>query len=372
MRSILREFPYKTRESIMETNLSFQQAKILIVDDEASIVALLEEMLTTAGYTQVRTTTDERRAIVIYQEWRPDLVLLDIHMHHLDGFEVMAALRDIEQDYLPILVLTADTTWEVQQRALEEGAKDFLRKPFEPVETLARIRNLIEVRLLHQALRQQNNLLEARVRLRTQELHETRLEIVRRLGRAVEYRDNETGLHVIRMSHYAASLGRVVGMSASECDLLLNSCPMHDIGKIGIPDRILLKPTQLDSDEWVIMKSHTTIGAELLAGHNSDLMRMAYQTALTHHEKWDGSGYPRGLRGEAIPLVGRITAICDVFDALTSERPYKNAWPVEDAVAEIRNRRGTHFDPELVDRFDMILPEILDIHRQYAEPQSVA
>jgi putative two-component system response regulator len=234
------------------------------------------------------------------------------------------------------------------------------------------MRNIIEVRLLHQALRRQNNLLETEVRRRTQELHETRLEIVRRLGRAVEYRDNETGLHVIRMSHYAASLGRVIGMSPSECDMLLNSCPMHDIGKIGIPDHILLKPTQLDSDEWVIMQSHTTIGAELLAGHHSGLMHMAYQTALTHHEKWDGSGYPRGLRGEAIPLVGRITAICDVFDALTSERPYKRAWPVEDAVAEIRNRRGTHFDPELVDRFDTILPEILDIHRQYPEPQSAA
>ena len=356
----------------METALSFQQAKILVVDDEASIVALLEEMLTIAGYTQIRTTTDARRAIVMYQEWRPDLVLLDIHMPDLDGFEVMDTLRDLEQDYLPLLVLTADATWDVQQRALEGGAKDFLRKPFEPIETLARIRNIIEVRLLHQALRRQNSLLETQVRLRTQELHETRLEIVRRLGRAVEYRDNETGLHVIRMSHYAASLGRVIGMSPSECDILLNSCPMHDIGKIGIPDRILLKPTPLDSDEWVIMQSHTTIGAELLAGHSSDLMRTAYQTALTHHEKWDGSGYPRGLQGEAIPLVGRITAICDVFDALTSERPYKSAWPVDDAVAEIHKRRGTHFDPELVDRFDLILPEILDIHRRYAEPQSAA
>jgi putative two-component system response regulator len=356
----------------METALSFQQARILIVDDESSIVTLLEEMLTMAGYTQVRTTTDECRAISIYQEWQPDLVLLDIHMPDLDGFKVMAALREIEQDYLPILVLTADATRDIQQRVFEEGAKDFLRKPFDPVETLSRMRNIIEVRLLHQALRRQNNLLETEVRRRTQELHETRLEIVRRLGRAVEYRDNETGLHVIRMSHYAASLGRVIGMSPSECDMLLNSCPMHDIGKIGIPDHILLKPTQLDSDEWVIMQSHTTIGAELLAGHHSGLMRMAYQTALTHHEKWDGSGYPHGLRGEAIPLVGRITAICDVFDALTSERPYKNAWPVEDAVAEIRNRRGTQFDPELVDRFDTILPEILDIHRQYPEPHSAA
>ena len=239
-------------------------------------------------------------------------------------------------------------------------------------QTWARIHNIIEVRLLHKALRQQNSALEARVRVRTQELHETRLEIVRRLGRVVEYRDNETGLHVIRMSHYAALLGRAHGMPSAECDMLLHACPMHDIGKIGIPDRILLKPSRLSPEEWGIMQSHTTIGAELLAGHDSGLMQMAYHTALTHHEKWDGSGYPHGLAGKAIPLVGRITAICDVFDALTSERPYKAAWAIEDAVAELQELRGTHFDPELVDQFCGILPDIMVIYEQYAEPQSAA
>ena len=247
-----------------------------------------------------------------------------------------------------------------------------MQKPFDSLEALARIHNLLEVRLLHKALRQHNAVLEDRVRARTQELQETRLEIVRRLGRAVEYRDNETGLHVIRMSHYAASLGRVAGMSPTECETLLHACPMHDIGKIGIPDRILLKPDRLDPDEWAVMKTHTTIGAELLSGHDSDIMQMAHQTALTHHEKWDGTGYPQGLNREDIPLVGRITAICDVFDALTSTRPYKPAWSVEEAIAELKELRGTHFDPTLIDLFCDILPEILLIQQQYADPQAAA
>ncbi len=356
----------------MEADLSFQQAKILIVDDEPAIVLLLKDMLNTAGYARVHSLTDERHVLDTYCEWQPDLVLLDIHMPYLDGFDVMAQLKTIELDYLPILVLTGDTTPEVRQRALDSGAKDFLQKPFDAVEALARIRNLIEVRLLHKALRHHNAVLEARVLQRTQELHETRLEIVRRLGRAVEYRDNETGLHVIRMSHYAASLGRATGMTSAACDLLLHACPMHDIGKIGIPDRILLKPTRLDPDEWAIMQTHTTIGAELLAGHDSALMQMAHQTALTHHEKWGGAGYPQGLKGEAIPLVGRITAICDVFDALTSKRPYKQAWPVEAAVAELQHHSGSHFDPGLVDRFCAILPDVMAIKEQYAEPPSAA
>ncbi len=356
----------------MDTHLSYQQAKILIVDDEELIVTLLEDTLITAGYPQVRTTTDPRHAIAVYNDWQPDLVLLDLHMNDLDGFEVIAALSNIEQDYLPILVLTADATQEARQKALKMGAKDFLHKPFEPIETLARIRNIIEVRLLHKALKQQNSALEARVHVRTQELHETRLEIVRRLGRAVEYRDNETGLHVIRMSHYAALLGRAHGMSSTECDMLLHACPMHDIGKIGIPDRILLKPSPLNPEEWRMMQTHTTIGAELLAGHDSGLMQMAYDTALTHHERWDGNGYPHRLAGPTIPLVGRITAICDVFDALTSERPYKIAWPIKDAVAELQKQRGTQFDPTLVDQFCGILSDILAIHEQYSEPQSAA
>jgi putative two-component system response regulator len=362
-------FKKKTVErGTMDAHQALQYAKILVVDDDPAIVMMLEDLLSAAGFTMVRSTTDACQVVAVYQEWQPDLILLDIHMHPVDGFEVMAQLKLVEPDYLPVLVLTGDTTHAIRQRALEVGAKDFLNKPFDPVEALTRIRNMLEVRLLRNALRNHNALLEAKVRERTQELQQTRLEIIRRLGRAVEYRDNATGLHVIRMSYYTASLARAAGMSTEECELLFHASPMHDIGKIGIPDRILLKPDRLDADEWVVMRMHTTIGAEMLAGHDSELMQMAYLTALTHHEKWDGTGYPQGLQGEAIPLVGRITAISDVFDALTSSRPYKHAWSVEDAVAEISRHRGTHFDPQLVECFCELLPELLTIKQQYDEP----
>ena len=356
----------------MDTEQDLLRAKILLVDDEPMIIELLEDVLSSAGFTSIRGTTDVHQVVSLYAEWQPDLVILDIHMRSLDGFRLMAQLKAVEQDYLPILVLTGDMTPAVRQRALETGAKDFLNKPFDPVEALTRIRNMLEVRLLHNALRDHNAMLEAKVRERTQELHQTRLEIIRRLGRAVEYRDNVTGLHVIRMSYFSASLGNAVGLSAEACELLLHASPMHDIGKIGIPDRILLKPGGLDPEEWVVMQSHTTIGAEMLADNDSELMQMAYISALTHHEKWDGSGYPRGLQGESIPLVGRITAVCDVFDALTSSRPYKRAWSVEDAMAEIVRHSGSHFDPELAARFHEILPEILTIKQRYAEPSSAA
>ncbi len=347
---------------------SIHTAKILIVDDEPSIVTLLQDILNTAGFTAVRSAMDVLDIVDIYQTWHPDLIILDIHMHPADGFQIMDILKPLEPDYLPILVLTGDTSRGVRQRALETGARDFLNKPFSTVEALARIRNMIEVRLLQRELRMHNALLEDKVRERTRELQETRLEIIRRLGRAVEYRDNATGLHVIRMSYFAESLAQAYGLSATECELLLHASPMHDIGKIGVPDRILLKPGQLDPEEWAVMQTHAAIGAEMLAGNGSDLMQMAYTCALTHHERWDGSGYPNGLREESIPLVGRITAICDVFDALTSPRPYKRAWSVEEAVAEIETRSGTYFDPALVVRFLDILPDISLIQQRYAEP----
>jgi putative two-component system response regulator len=284
---------------------------------------------------------------------------------------VMAALRKaFPLDYLPVIVLTAAQEKQTRLRALSEGAKDFLTKPFDLVEATSRIRNILEVTLLHKRQRDQNRVLERLVRKRTQELHETRLEIIRRLGRAAEYRDNETGLHIVRMSHFSAIIGRAAGMSEYEADLMLNASPMHDIGKIGIPDRILLKPGKLDAEEWEIMKTHAAIGARILSGHESELMEMAQMIALSHHEKWDGSGYPHGLRGEEILLEGRIVALADVFDALTSERPYKKAWPLEQAFAEIRRLSGIHFDPHLVEVFQQVLPQILAIREQYREPPS--
>jgi putative two-component system response regulator len=348
-----------------------RDARILVVDDLELNIKLLENLLAEAGYRRVFSTTDSRQVAQLYRELSPDLVILDLHMPHRNGFQVMEDLREIEHDsYIPVLVLTGLPDHATRLRALESGARDFLSKPFEHVEALTRIRNMIEVRLLHNEVREQNRILEEKVRQRTQQLRETQLEIVRRLGRAAEYRDNVTGMHVIRMSHYCAELARAIGWDDEACEMLLHASPMHDIGKIGIPDRILLKEGKLTPEEWEVMKSHATIGAELLSGSTSPLMQMAMDIALSHHEKWDGSGYPNGLKGEEIPIVGRIVALCDVFDALTTERPYKPAWSVEEVIAEIDRQSGRHFDPNLVETFKSILPRILQIRERYTEKAS--
>jgi len=349
-------------------------AKILIVDDIPSNVLVLENILKNAGYADVQTTTDPLTVRGLHESERFDLILLDIHMPKLDGFGVMRELRELremgEDDYLPILVLTAQSDAETRSRALKEGAKDFVTKPLEMDEVLSRVANMLEVRLLYNEKLEQNEVLEQKVRDRTQKLRETNLQIVRYLGRAAEYRDTETGMHVIRMSTMSARLGRAAGMNHSDCELLLNASPMHDLGKIGIPDKILLKEGPLDKDEWEVMKTHTHIGAEILSGHQSDILEMAGIIALTHHERWDGAGYPNRLFGESIPLVGRIATICDVFDALTSDRPYKKAWSIEKAVEFIRDSSGSQFDPELVNLFVEILPETLSIRDNYPDPES--
>ncbi len=347
-------------------------AKILIVDDQAPNVILLAKMLAAEGYQNVVSVTDSRQVADLYLQHRFDLVLLDLNMPYLTGFDVMQQLRELEPDgsYIPILVLTAQPDMQTRLRALESGARDFLSKPFDRLEVLTRIRNMLEVRMMHNQIRDQNRVLEEKVQERTRELADTRFEIIRRLGRAAEYRDNETGLHIIRMSKYSQLLGRAAGMDKAQCELLLNASPMHDIGKIGIPDHILLKPGKLDADEWAVMKTHPEIGAKILSGHASELMEMACEIALTHHEKWDGSGYPKGLRGEDIPLSGRVVALCDVFDALTTARPYKLAWPVEKAIAYIHENSGKHFDPALTQLCPDVLPAILEVRAQYAEPDS--
>lgn len=345
-------------------------ARILVVDDQPVNVKLLEKILDAEGYTNVVTTTDSREAAALFQQSPTDLVLLDLNMPHKDGFEVLAEIKALEKDYPPVIVLTALKDVESRVKALMSGARDFISKPFDRVELLSRMHNMLEVRLLHKAVQNQNLLLEEKVRERTQELEETRMEIIRRLGRAAEYRDNETGLHIIRMSKFSQILALAAGMAERDAEMILNASPMHDIGKIGIPDSILLKPGKLDADEWETMKKHSTIGAKILSGHPSELMQMAREIALTHHEKWDGSGYPAGKQGEEIPLVGRIVALADVFDALTSERPYKKAWPVEEAVDFIKENSGKHFDPRLVDLFIDSLDQIIEVRDKYAEPEA--
>ena len=346
-----------------------KDANILVVDDEVANVRLLEKMLGTVGYNNVTCTSDPTRALSLYQEHKSDLILLDLDMPKMDGYTVMDQLDELTESRLPpILVLTAQYNQSYRQRALDSGARDYVTKPFDGNELLSRVRNLLEVQMAHKYMRSQNEILEQKVLERTHELHETRLQVVRRLGRAAEYRDNETGLHIIRMSKIAALLGEAAGMIAYDCDLLLNAASMHDIGKIGIPDKILLKPGKFEPEEWEVMKTHAQIGADILSGDESDLMTMAYDIAISHHEKWDGKGYPNGLKGESIPLVGRITALADVFDALTSERPYKKSWSIEEAVNLIKEERGKHFDPELVGLFLQKLPEIIEIKEKYYEP----
>ncbi|PHS71501.1 MAG: two-component system response regulator [Methylophaga sp.] len=345
-------------------------ANVLIVDDQALNIKLLEKILKQAGYQNIFSTTDPRQVTDMYVELDADVLLLDIRMPHLDGFQVMEQLQTVVgDDYLPILVLTAELTTETRSKALGGGAKDFLTKPFEQQEVLQRINNIIEVRLLYKQVRQQNKRLEIEVKKRTHELEESRLEIIQRLGKAAEYKDNETGNHVIRVSMYAKLLAKAIGLSEIDVDLIFNAIPMHDIGKIAIPDHILLKPGKLDPAEWEIMKTHVNLGAELLSGGHSPLVIMAKNIALTHHEKWDGTGYPNGLVGENIPMEGRVCAICDVFDALLSERPYKKAWLIEDTMAFLHQEKGKHFEPLLVDKFVQILPEVMNFRADHLDTE---
>ena len=341
----------------MISESDIHQANILIVDDQKANVLLLARILGGSGYVSVTSTTDPTQVRDLHRVNGYDVILLDLRMPGMNGFEVMEELKEVEKDaYLPVIVVTAAS--EEKLRALSAGAKDFVSKPFDVSEVLTRVHNLLEVRLLYRRVRQANELLELRVLERTTELRETQVEVVRRLTHAAEMRDDATGLHVVRMGLLCARLGEATGMGAAECELLLNAGPMHDIGKIGIPDAILLKPGKLTPAEWEVMKTHTTIGADILDDGQCELIRFGCVMALGHHEKWDGSGYPQGLVGEKIPLLARICGLCDVFDALTSDRPYKKAWSVDDAAAHIHEQSGIHFDPALVELFAKLLPEL--------------
>ncbi|MBN2645039.1 MAG: response regulator [Desulfuromonadaceae bacterium] len=347
---------------------SLCQAKILIVDDNPANVALLEAILEEEEFENLTSTTDPFEVLPLCTEHRFNLILLDIRMPGLDGLEVMQQLQPIlEREFLPIIVLTAQTDDETRQKALSAGAKDFLTKPFEDWEVLLRIRNTLQARLFYTRQVVRGDLLEEEVRKRTQEIRETQFEIVQRLGVAGELRDNETGLHVQRMSHMCHLLAEKYGLGQEDCELILYASTMHDVGKIGIPDSILLKPGKLTDSEFVVMKQHPRIGAQIIGNNRSRLIQLARDMALYHHEKWDGSGYPHGLAGEQIPVVARLAAISDVFDALTSERPYKKAWPVDEALALLQRETGKHFDPRVVDLFIENLEEILAIRERFKE-----
>lgn len=331
---------------------------ILIVDDKPENLTIMNQIL--EQEYQVKVTTNPEIALKIATSSKsPDIILLDIIMPVIDGYELCRRLKanKITQD-IPIIFITSKTDDIDEVKGFELGAVDYITKPVTPSIVKARVKT-------HITLHNQNKTLEEKVEERTVELERTRLEIIRRLGAAAEFKDHETGMHTIRMSHYCQSISLSYGLSKDESLTILNASPMHDIGKIGIPDNILLKPGKLNKNEWDIMTKHTTYGAKMLGEDHSELITQARLCALTHHEKWNGKGYPNGLSGESIPLIGRIAAIADVFDALTSKRPYKKAWPVEEAFKYIENEKGKHFDPKLVSAFLENKREIMEIKYRY-------
>lgn len=332
---------------------TLHDARILIVDDQPENVTLLRRVLSKAGFRQVESTSDPRQAEKVYHAFRPDLVLLDLHMPNMDGFAVLERLRALtaRATYLPILVLTGDHDPFKRRRALAAGATDFLAKPFDIVEVVLRIRNLLETRHLHKLLSNQNAMLEAGVRQRTRELEAAQGEILARLAAAAEHRDDDTGRHTFRVGQLSAAIAEILGLPGETVELIRAAAPLHDVGKIGIPDQILLKPGPLTPAELAVMKTHTTIGAAILAGGSSALVIEAEQIALNHHERWDGTGYPHGLLADAVPLGARIVAVADVFDALTHERPYRPSWPLDRVIHETRAQSGRHFDPAVVAAF---------------------
>jgi putative two-component system response regulator len=332
---------------------AFQHARILIIDDQPENVTLLRRVLSRAGYREVQSTSEPSQAEKLYETYGPDLVLLDLHMPEMDGFAVLEQLRSLmaRSTYLPILVLTGDHDPLKRRRALAAGATDFLAKPFDTAEVVLRIRNLLETRHLHQLLSNQNTVLEARVRQRTHELEDAQGEILARLAAAAEHRDDDTGRHTFRVGQMSAAIADALGLPREAVELIRAAAPLHDVGKIGVPDHILLKAGKLTPEEFAVMKTHTTIGAAILAGGRSALVIEAERIALNHHERWDGTGYPDGLAGNAIPLGARIVAVADVFDALTHERPYRAAWPLDRVMGEIRAQTGHHFDPAVVAAF---------------------
>jgi putative two-component system response regulator len=329
------------------------ELRILSVDDDEVDLYILRRTLERAGYRRVQTTTDPSHVPALFVETEPDLVVLDLHMPGIDAFELLERLVPIAggRSGIPFLVLSADDTEEVKRRALETGARDFLTKPFDPTELLLRVRNLLKVQQLHTRLREHNASLERQVVDRTRELEQARQEMLARLVLAADYGDDANQEHALRIGRACGQLALAVGLANWQLELVERAAPLHDIGKIGIPDAILLKPGRLTDAEFAQVRTHTTIGAGILSGSDSQHLSLAERIALTHHERWDGEGYPRGLRGEQIPLAGRIVAVASVFDALTHERPYKQAWPVEEAVAEIVSQRGRQFDPGVVDAF---------------------
>ncbi len=328
---------------------TFAAVRLLIVDDDPANVRSFTQLLRRAGVQRISSANSAREALKLARELDPDLVVLDLHMPDVNGIDLLPQLRTqpVAHSFLPVLVLTGDSSSEARRQALSAGATDFLTKPYDIHEALLRIRNLLEIRRLHRALADHNLELEQRVRDRTVELESAQLDTLERLALAAEFRDDDTGRHTERVGRISELLARALGLPETEAALLRLAAPLHDVGKIAVPDAVLRKPGALNAEEQDIMRSHTTIGARILSGGRSVLLQQAQQIALLHHERWDGTGYPEARAGEQIPLVARIVAIADYFDACTSDRVYRPAWSADTVLAEIARQAGHHFDPRL-------------------------
>jgi putative two-component system response regulator len=330
---------------------SLSEARILVADDQSQNLSLLTRLLATSGYLHVEATHDAAEAAALVRRQRPDLLILDLHMPGLDGFDAMRQLHDVlaEPGGPPVLVVSGDRDPSVRQRALALGARDFVAKPINPIEFALRIANLLETRMLHRQLLEHNRTLEGLIRLRTHELEEARCEMLERLARAAEYRDDDTGDHARRVGAIAGRIAQALGLPPDRVESIERAAPLHDVGKVGVPDAVLLKAGPLTEAEYAVVKMHTVIGAEILSGSREPLLCTAEEIARSHHERWDGTGYPAGLRGVAIPLAGRITAAADAFDVMTHARRYGEALTESAAIGEIARQRGKQFDPAVVD-----------------------
>lgn len=366
-------------------------ARIAIIDDEEMNIEVVQGHLEQAGYKNFFRTTDSTQALDLIDSAKPDLVLLDIMMPEVSGLEILAAMRADEQmRYIPVVILTASTSAVVKLRALELESSDFLEKPVDSSELQLCIRNVLAIKSYQDHLANYSLELERMVEKRTEELFASRQRIIHCLARAAEFRDDDTGHHVIRVGKYAAVIADQLGFDRYAVGLIEQAAKLHDVGKIGVPDSVLLKQGKLEPEEFELIKNHcrygysiiepnssndiyayqkkNEAGVDLLTDDSYPVMDLAAIIAQSHHEKWDGSGYPNGLAGADIPIEGRITAVADVFDALSSKRPYKPAFPIDKCFEILEEGRGTHFDPQILDAFFVRREEIVGIQSFYAEP----
>ncbi len=380
------------RPEVSPTELLIRKSKIMIVDDESYNVLVVRKFLQHSGYENFVTSTDSTKALELIRRQHPDVVLMDVMMPQVSGIDLMRAMKsDPQMATIPVVVLTASPESSIRMQALELGATDFLAKPVDSAELVLRVRNVLAAKAHFEMVARYSVELEHEVARRTKELEESRRQVIQCLARAAEFRDNETGFHVLRVGRYAGIIARELGFSQPQVEAIDLAAQLHDVGKIGIPDAILHKPGKLDPEEfefiqkhcgfgkkiiepmpqteWSVAKKHTEVGGKLLNVPTSPVLKIAARIALTHHEQWDGNGYPFGLVGEEIPIEGRITAIADVFDALSSRRSYKKAFARKRCLAIMAEKRGTHFDPQIYDAFLRRKQEIFDVQLALADTE---